>query len=74
MIIVNENENNEEENLNENQAENEEEIENYEEEEFIERDKFELTITQPLGEDIIQIENYPMSRYDPDNFCDYNPK
>ena len=69
-----ENENNEEENLNENQAENEEEIENYEEEEFIERDKFELTITQPLGEDIIQIENYPMSRYDPDNFCDYNPK
>ena len=69
-----ENENNEEENLNENQAENEEEIENYEEEEFIERDKFELTITQPLGEDIIQIENYPMSRYDPDNFCDYNHK
>ena len=72
--LNNENENNEEENLNENQAENEEEIENYEEEEFIERDKFELTITQPLGEDIIQIENYPMSRYDPDNFCDYNPK
>ena len=72
--LNNENENNEEENLNENQAENEEEIENYEEEEFIERDKFELTITQPLGEDIIQIENYPISRYDPDNFCDYNPK
>jgi len=66
----------EEENMNENQNENEneEEFENYEEEEYIERDKFELTITQPLGEDIIQIENYPMSRYDPDNFCDYKTK
>ena len=66
----------EEENMNENQNENEneEEFENYEEEEYIERDKFELTITQPLGEDIIQIENYPMSRYDPDNFCDYQTK
>ena len=51
-----------------------EEIENDEDEEEIERDKFELTIQQPLGEDIIQIENYPMSKYDPDNFCDYNPK
>ena len=73
-INLDENENNEEENLNENQDDNEE-VENYEEEEeFIERDKFEMTITQPLGEDIIQIENYPMSRYDPDNFCDYDPK
>ena len=51
-----------------------EEMENDEDEEEIERDKFELTIQQPLGEDIIQIENYPMSKYDPDNFCDYNPK
>ena len=67
-------ENNEEENFEENQDENEEEVENYEEEEYVERDKFELTITQPLGEDIIQIENYPMNRYDPDNFGDYIPK
>ena len=50
-----------------------EEVENAEEEE-IERDKFELTIRQPLGEDIIQIENYPMSNYDPEAFCDYDPE
>ena len=61
---------------NEDNLENElyEEIENGEEEEEIQRDEFELTIQQPLAEDIIQIENYPMSKYDPDNFCDYNPK
>ena len=51
-----------------------EEIDNYEEGEEIERDKFELTIEQPLGEDIIQIENYPLYTYDPENFCDYQPK
>ena len=71
---INSEENNE--NYNEENKENEElgeDLENAEDEE-IERDKFELTIKQPLGEDIIQIENYPMSRYDPDNFCDYEPK
>ena len=51
-----------------------EEIDNYEEGEEVERDKFELTIEQPLGEDIIQIENYPLYTYDPENFCDYQPK
>ena len=48
-------------------------MENAEEEE-IERDKFELTIRQPVGEAIIQIENYPMSNYDPEAFCDYDPE
>ena len=63
------------ENGNESNMNNEmsEELENEENEEEIERDKFELTIVQPIGEDIIQIENYPMSKYDPDNFCDYEP-
>ena len=68
----------EENNINdENNEENDnnEEIENYEEDEsFIERDKFELTIKQPLGEDIIQIEYCELTKYDPDNFCDYKPK
>ena len=49
-------------------------VDNGENEEEIERDKFELTLTQPIGEDIIQIENYPLSKYDPDCFCDYNPQ
>ena len=63
------------ENMDENENDNNEEIEYYEEDEnFIERDKFELTIKQPLGEDIIQIEYCQLTRYDPDNFCDYKPK
>ena len=36
------------------------------------RDKFEHTIIQSLGEDIIQIENHPnLFYYDENNFCDY---
>ena len=43
-----------------------------EEEEGLERDKFELTIVQNIGEDIIQIENYPIYYFDENNFCDYD--
>lgn len=42
-----------------------------EDEEVLERDRFEQTIIQPIGEDIIQIENYPIYFYEESNFCDY---
>jgi hypothetical protein len=42
-----------------------------EEDEEYERDRFELTIKQPLGEDIMQVDNYPIFMYDKNNFCDY---
>ena len=45
-----------------------------EEEEGLERDRFELTIVQNIGEDIIQIENYPVFYFDENNFCDYEYK
>ena len=45
-----------------------------EEEEGLERDRFELTIVQNIGEDIIQIENYPIFYFDENNFCDYEYK
>ena len=62
-------------NINDENNDDNEEIENYEDDEnFIERDKFELTIKQPLGEDIIQIEYCQLTKYDPDCFCDYIPK
>ena len=61
-----ENENNvEENNVGGNAEENEED-------EQQEREKFQLTITQNIGEDIIQIENYPsFFYYDENNFGDY---
>ena len=50
----------------------EEGMENMEEdEEYLERDRFEQTIIQPIGEDIIQIENYPIYFYEENDFCDY---
>ena len=52
-------------------GEGEEEMVEEEEEEILERDRFELTIVQNIGEDIIQIENYPEFYYDENNFCDY---
>lgn len=52
---------------------NEEEEENVEEEGF-ERDRFELTIVQNLGDDIIQIENYPIYFFEESNFADYDLK
>lgn len=69
--IENENEeNNGEENIDD---ANGEEQEDYDEPQ--ERDKFELTIVQPIGEDIIQIENHPtLYYYDENNFCDYDIK
>lgn len=42
-----------------------------EDEENLERDRFEQTIIQPIGEDIIQIESYPIYFYEENNFCDY---
>lgn len=55
-------ENNEDENLNDKD-------DNYEHQE---RDKFEQTIIQALGEDIIQIDSHPNLYYfDENNFCDY---
>lgn len=42
-----------------------------EDEELLERDRFEQTIIQPIGEDIIQIESYPIYFYEENNFCDY---
>ncbi len=50
------------------------EIVEEEEDEMLERDRFELTIVQNIGEDIIQIENYPQFYYDENNFCDYEYK
>ena len=38
----------------------------------IERDRFEMTITQNIGEDIIQIENYPEFYHEENIFCDYD--
>ena len=55
-------------------AENEEmngEDNEEEDEELLERDRFEQTIIQPIGEDIIQIESYPIYFYEENNFCDY---
>ena len=50
----------------------EENVEENEEEEFQDRDRFQITITQHIGEDIIQIENYPsLFYYNNNNFCDY---
>ena len=31
-----------------------------------------MTITQNIGEDIIQIENYPEFYFEENNFCDYD--
>ena len=63
-------ENNGEENIDDG---NGEEQEDYDEPQ--ERDKFQLTIVQPIGEDIIQIENHPtLFYYDENNFCDYDIK
>jgi hypothetical protein len=42
-----------------------------EDEELLERDRFEQTIIQPIGEDIIQIESYPIYFYEENAFCDY---
>ena len=53
-----------------NEYEENEEIE--EDEGQLERDRFEVTITQSIGEDIIQIENYPEYHIEEDNFCDYD--
>ena len=65
-------ENNEENNNGEEQEENDE-AQEYDEPQ--ERDKFQQTITQQLGEDIIQIENHPaLFYYDENNFCDYDYK
>ena len=38
----------------------------------IERDRFEMTIAQNIGEDIIQIENFPEFYFEENNFCDYD--
>ena len=64
---------------NEEMDEENEEIEAYGEEENeeenegpIERDRFEMTIAQNIGEDIIQIENYPEFYFEENNFCDYD--
>ena len=43
-------------------------------EEALEKDKFESTITQHIGEDLIQIENYPIYYFEENNFCDYDLK
>ena len=53
------------------EGENQEEEE---EEEGLERDRFELTIVQNIGEDIIQIENFPVFYFEENNFCDYDYK
>ena len=45
-----------------------------EEEERLERDRFELTIVQNLGDDIIQIESYPIYFFEESNFGDYDLK
>ena len=50
-----------------------ENMEEYEEE-GIERDRFELTIVKNIGEDMTQIENFPIYYLDENNFCDYNCK
>ena len=71
----NEENNNYEENggeMNEEMEINGNEYEENEEEEQLERDRFELTIVQNIGEDIIQIENYPEYHIEEDNFCDYD--
>ena len=40
-----------------------------------ERDRFQQTIVEPIGEDIIQIEIHPeLFYYDENNFCDYTYK
>ena len=65
-------ENNEENNNGEEHEENEEQQDYYEPQE---RDKFQQTIVQPIGEDIIQIDNNPSHfYYDENNFCDYDIK
>lgn len=38
------------------------------------RDLFKQTITQQIGEDIIQVEDFPKGEYDMNNFCDYKIK
>ena len=66
-------ENNEENNNNGGEHEEYEEQQDYYEPQ--ERDKFQQTIVQPIGEDIIQIDNNPSHfYYDENNFCDYDIK
>ena len=52
--------------------ENNEELEN--EEQIEERYSLKKTMTQNIGDDVIQIVNYPIDAYyNKDNFCDYKP-
>ena len=59
----------EEENNGEDNGENE-----YAEEQIEERDTFQKTLTQNIGEDVMQIPEQPIQYYyESENFCDYNP-
>ena len=63
--------NNEDEN--ENNGINGEEDENNEGQ-IMERDSLKKTMTQQIGEDVIQIAEHPNKvYYDTENFCDYKP-
>lgn len=65
---------NEMENFGEEEQQNFEEDNEQEEDGLQKRDFFKETITQAIGEDIIQIEEYPICFYDEENFCDYKAK
>ena len=57
----------------ENNGDNEQEFENMEGQ-IEERDSLKKTMTQNIGDDVIQIAEHPINVfYDKDNFCDYKP-
>ena len=53
---------------------NEEDNGEYGEEQAEERDTFQKTLTQNIGEDVMQIPEQPIQIYfNEENFCDYTP-
>ena len=56
------------------EEENNEEEYDENDEQNEERDTIQKTLTQNIGEDVMQIPEQPINVYfDPDNFCDYTP-